>query len=102
MDILLGMEVNEIKRLAESQDEKGLFVDKMDELRDRAEGLCIMDGFDDVLCILDDAVEGVLDLSVYRMEDGLVRGLEEGQDSGEEGREPEPESEDSDQGDKSE
>lgn len=63
--ILLGISEDDIKKVAQAADEKGMFVDKVDELQASAAGLCIMEGLEEVLNILDDAIDGVLDLTVY-------------------------------------
>ena len=63
--ILLGMSAAEVKQVAQSADEKGMFVDKVDELQASAAGLCIMEGLEEILNILDDAIDGVLELSAH-------------------------------------
>lgn len=58
VEILEDLGPEERKKVAEEDDGRGLFVDKVNELYARSNGLCIMGGMEDVLGLLEDAIDG--------------------------------------------
>jgi hypothetical protein len=55
-DILVTLGVEDVRAIAEEEDEKGMFIDKYDELWGLAKGLCILDQLE-VLGVLEDAID---------------------------------------------
>lgn len=45
--------------MAQATDEKGSFLDKAISLRNECDGLCIMEGLNDVVKCMEDALEGI-------------------------------------------
>lgn len=58
IDILKSMNVHERQDMADSTDEKGSFLDKTISLRNKCDSLCIMEGLNDVVKCIEDALEG--------------------------------------------